>query len=280
MSADRVVVAAGSLGSTYLLLRNRDALPGLSHGALGTRWCGNGDLLGFATRSGLPLDPATGPVITCALRYEGRESRGYYIEDGGWPLFITYLAEASDVRNELHRAARFGWRRLRQLRGKRDSHLSGELSELIGDGRHSAGVLPLLGMGRDVPDGKLTLEDGYLECDWTMETSRAYYEAVKRSMEDICRALGATFKDELLWYFKRTVTSHPVGGCPMGVSPADGVVDEFGQVFGHPGLAVVDGAVMPGPVGPNPSFTIAAFADRAAEWMLEDWSPSRPSRRG
>jgi cholesterol oxidase len=277
LSADRVVLAAGSLGSTYLLLRNQDALRKLRRATLGTRWCGNGDLLGFATRSAVPLDPAHGPVITAALRYEGRGGRGYYIEDGGYPQFVTYLVEASDVRQELHRAARFGWQRLRQLRGARDSHLSAELSELIGDGRHSAGVLPLLGMGRDVPDGELTLEGGYLECDWTMETSRAYYEAIKRAMEDICRALGATFKAEALWYFKRSVTSHPVGGCPMGASAADGVVDEFGQVFGHPGLAVVDGAVMPGPVGPNPSFTIAAFADRAAEWMLEHWSPAPPS---
>jgi cholesterol oxidase len=274
LTADRVVVAAGSLGSTYLLLRNRDVLPGLSRGSLGTRWCGNGDLLGFATRSAIPLDAARGPVITSALRYEGRGGRGYYIEDGGYPLFVTYLLEASNVRQEVRRAARFGWQRLQQLRGKRESHLNAELSELIGDGRHSAGVLPLLGMGRDIPDGELTLEDGYLECNWTMETSRTYYEAVKQSMEDVCRALGGKFKDEPLWYFKRNVTSHPVGGCPMGVSPADGVVDEFGQVFGHPGLAVVDGAVMPGPVGPNPSFTIAAFADRAAEWMLENWSPS------
>jgi cholesterol oxidase len=277
LSADRVVVAAGSLGSTYLLLRNREALRHLSP-KLGTRWCGNGDLLGFATRSAVPLDPARGPVITSALRYEGSGGRGYYIEDGGYPLFVTYIVEASDVRQELHRAARFGWQRLKQLRGKRESNLNAELSQLIGDGSHSAGVLPLLGMGRDVPDGELTLEDGYLECDWTTKTSQAYYEAVKRSMEDICRVLGANFKDEPLWYFKRNVTSHPVGGCPMGVGPADGVVDEFGQVFGHPGLAIVDGAVMPGPVGPNPSFTIAAFADRAAEWMLEHWSPSRPAR--
>jgi len=94
----------------------------------------------------------------------------------------------------------------------------------------------------------------------------------------MCAALGAKFKAEALWYFKRSVTSHPVGGCPMGVSASDGVVDEFGQVFGHPGLAIVDGAVMPGPVGPNPAFTIAAFADRAAEWMLEHWSPSDSDR--
>ena len=47
LTADRVVLAAGTYGSTYLLLRNRHALPALSP-ALGTRFCGNGDLLTFA----------------------------------------------------------------------------------------------------------------------------------------------------------------------------------------------------------------------------------------
>jgi cholesterol oxidase len=40
-------------------------------------------------------------------------------------------------------------------------------------------------------------------------------------------------------------------------------------VFGHPGLYVADGSVMPGPVGPNPSLTIAALADRFAEGILQ-----------
>jgi cholesterol oxidase len=47
------------------------------------------------------------------------------------------------------------------------------------------------------------------------------------------------------------------------------VVDSFGEVFGHPGLHVADGSVMPGPVGANPSLTIAALADRFAERMVE-----------
>jgi cholesterol oxidase len=54
----------------------------------------------------------------------------------------------------------------------------------------------------------------------------------------------------------------------MGRDPAEGVVDSFGEVFGYPSLYVADGSVMPGPVGPNPSLTIAAFADRVAERIL------------
>ena len=55
----------------------------------------------------------------------------------------------------------------------------------------------------------------------------------------------------------------------MALKREDGVVNEWGEVFGHAGLFVADGSVMPGPVGPNPSFTIAALADRFAERMIE-----------
>jgi cholesterol oxidase len=65
------------------------------------------------------------------------------------------------------------------------------------------------------------------------------------------------------------ITVHPLGGCPMGRSASEGVVDASGNVFGYPGLYVADGSVMPGPVGPNPSLTIAALADRFADRILE-----------
>jgi cholesterol oxidase len=56
----------------------------------------------------------------------------------------------------------------------------------------------------------------------------------------------------------------------MGADEREGVVDSFERVFGYPGLFVVDGSIMPGPVGPNPSNTIAALAHRAAEKLIEE----------
>ena len=276
ITCDRLVISAGSFGSTFLLLRNRGSLPNLSE-RIGTRWCGNGDLLGFlmsreqGTRR---FDPAVGAVITSALRYDGENGRGYYIEDGGYPTFVSWLLETSDTFGELRRAARFAWRRIHDKLSKKPiSNLSAEFWNLVGDSVRSSNSLPLLGMGRDEPDGRLYLEDGYLQNSWTMATSRRYYDSVKASMQAIAEATGAKFVDEPLWYFKRVITVHPVGGCPMGTSTADGVVDSYGQVFGHPGLSVADGSVMPGPVGPNPSLTIAAVADRSASWTLENWRP-------
>src|SRR5918994_129794 len=55
LTCDRLVLSAGTLGSTYLLLRNRGAFPGLS-GQLGTRFCGNGDLLTAALKSSKIVD--------------------------------------------------------------------------------------------------------------------------------------------------------------------------------------------------------------------------------
>jgi cholesterol oxidase len=72
-----------------------------------------------------------------------------------------------------------------------------------------------------------------------------------------------------MWLRKRIITAHPVGGAPMGRDPSVGVCDPYGEVFGYPGLYIADGAAMPGPVGPNPSLTIAALADRMCTRLLE-----------
>ena len=82
-------------------------------------------------------------------------------------------------------------------------------------------------------------------------------------MRDVAEELGGRFSDPLE-HLNRVVTVHP-SRLPDGAKPAEGVVNEHGAVFGcPPGLYVADGSVMPGPVGPNPSLTIAALADRFA----------------
>ena len=53
----------------------------------------------------------------------------------------------------------------------------------------------------------------------------------------------------------------------MGSSAADGVVDHRGRVFGHEGLFVADGAIIPRALGVNPSRTIGALAERIASLM-------------
>ena len=279
ISADRLVMAAGALGTPWLLLRNRANLPGLGD-ALGTRFSGNGDLLTFAMRATHPdgspwvLDAAHSPVITSAIRVpdevDGGEGRGYYIEDAGFPAFVEWMLEAQATPSRARRAAGFVRRWVRSRLSRHfDSDLSAEFAGLIGGADLSSTSMPLLGMGRDIPDGRLRLRRGLLDVDWTTQTSEEFFGDMRSKMSAIAEALGAEYRDNLLWLLKRVVTVHPLGGAPMGRHISEGVVDESGEAFGHPGLYVVDGAALPGPVGPNPALTIAAFADRVAERILE-----------
>ena len=279
VTARAVVVAAGTFGTTYLLLKNRDKLGDMP--ALGTRFCGNGDLLTFgllcreADGGCRTMDASRGPVITSAIRGadaldgNGATGRGFYIEDAGYPAFISFLVEMSNTPGVLARTLRVAARRLLALlRSDRRSQLSAQVSALIGDCALSSSSIPLLGMGRDLPDGRMTLADGWLDIDWRVKNSEPYFRRVRDTMRQLVHAWGGRFHDNPLWFMRRVIAVHPLGGCPMGRHAAEGVVNADGEVFNNPGLYVADGAVMPGPVGANPSLTIAAIAERTAERMV------------
>jgi len=285
ISCDRLVLAAGTFGTTRLLLRNRDALPGLS-ATLGDGFSGNGDLLTFLLRAKdrsrtREIDASHGPVITSAIRLadhldDPQESgRGAYIEDGGYPGFVDWLADATDVRHNVVRAARFVIDRIwARLTG--DSSMSAEVARLFREGELSASSLPLLGMGRDVPTGRMSLRDGELDVRWNVEDSAEHVDRLRAAMGRIADVLGGELSGLPAGLGKRLVTAHPLGGAAMGRHAGEGVCDPYGEVFGHPGLYIADGAAMPGPVGPNPSLTIAALADRMSTRMLEN-RPARPT---
>lgn len=292
LTCDHLILSAGTLGSTWLLLRNRDALPGLSD-QLGRGFSGNGDLLTFALcckrenaagkRVPHDIDPSRGPVITSAIRLpdalEGGDGRGFYLEDAGYPVFGSWALQmlespeaiVKDVPRLLHHVWNF-------LHGRHHSEIGGLLSTLLGDTELASGALPLLGMGRDVPDGRMSLEkEGLLEVDFDKDgASKPYFDRVRDLSRRIAHELGGNFVENPMWYADRVITVHALGGCRMGDSARTGVVDPFGRVFGHPGLHVADGSVMPGPVGPNPSLTIAALADRFAEQILAERRPAGP----
>jgi choline dehydrogenase-like flavoprotein len=63
--------------------------------------------------------------------------------------------------------------------------------------------------------------------------------------------------------------AHLVGGCRMGFSPEDSVVDSSHRVWGVDNLFVVDGSVMPTQGAANPALAIMALADRAARLLAE-----------
>lgn len=58
-------------------------------------------------------------------------------------------------------------------------------------------------------------------------------------------------------------TAHILGGCCMGAGPEEGVIAANHEVFGYPGLYVIDGSAVSANPGVNPSLTITALAERA-----------------
>jgi len=134
-----VVMAAGTIGTSYLLLRNRDTLTGLGP-ALGTRFSGNGDLLGLVRGSADDLDPSRGPVITSTMRVpdtlDGGDGRGFYVQDGGYPGFVDWLIQASGVTGLARRvAAGAAAQLLDVLSGVPRSEIGARVGAVLGDGR-------------------------------------------------------------------------------------------------------------------------------------------------
>jgi cholesterol oxidase len=270
LTCDRLVLSAGTLGSTFLLLRSRADFPDLS-AKLGSRFGGNGDLLTFAVGAKRLLNGHRGPVITSTLHVpdelDGGEGRGFYVQEAGYPEFVSWLVQATQGPGSFWRFRRTAARlALGLLSHEPEVDLSAEVSELMDDTRVSTGSLPLLGMGRDIPDGNMKLTSkGRLQVDWRKGKSGPFFDRLGDFCEEIAGALGARFERNPTWYLGRLITVHPLGGCPMGRNADEGVVDSYGEVYGYPGFTIADGSVMPGPVGPNPSLTIAALADRFAD---------------
>ena len=288
ITADRLILSAGAFGSTFLLLKSRKENPrafrALSE-KLGTRFCGNGDLMTFASKSRKRgangewaprlINAGYGPVITSAVRVageeDGGEGRGFYVEDAGYPEAVNWMLEVVDAPTDTVWGF---WRDVARrfvdklLSRQPETDLGAEVASLLGSTELSAGLLPLLGMGRDIPDGKMELRDGKLNVDWRVKNSEPYFERVRETMQDIVKEMGARYSDPLA-RLNHLVTVHPLGGCPMGRDETEGAVDSYGEVFGYPGFYIADGSIMPGPVGPNPSLTIAAIADRSADGIIQ-----------
>jgi cholesterol oxidase len=79
--------------------------------------------------------------------------------------------------------------------------------------------------------------------------------------------------------FDIPLTAHFIGGCPIGLSPDDGVIDPYHRVHNYPGLSIVDGAAITANLGVNPSLTITAQAERAFSfWPNKGDSDPRPAQ--
>ncbi|MFF0744405.1 GMC oxidoreductase [Streptomyces sp. NPDC004111] len=75
------------------------------------------------------------------------------------------------------------------------------------------------------------------------------------------------------------LTAHFLGGCPIGASAEEGVIDPYHRLYGHPGISVVDGSAVSANLGVNPSLTITAQAERAMSlWPNKGEPDTRPEQ--
>lgn len=274
VSAQKVVVAAGTLGSNELLLKSRDVyktLPRLSE-ALGQGFSGNGDyLLAGTFYHDTVVDPSSGPSITAGLSLV-QEGQRICIQDLGYsdPL-LWYINGSVPTFQRWQQLTLLGWDYLLSSLGvKQQGRMDAGLDRLLRGGI-TTNFLPYLGMGTDAADGSLALDqDDRIVVHWDHSKSLRMFQLMERCLEEISRSSGGTYLRSPLWEWpiRKLLTAHPLGGCAMSDREQDGVVDEFGQVWNYPNLYVADGSIIPTALAVNPSATISALAERVAFYMI------------
>jgi len=285
ITADVVVLAAGTLGSTEILLRSRDQGLEMSE-RLGYGFSGNGDVLAFAYDTSRPVrgvglgrrvprrHTAVGPTITglIDLREEQPDrSKALIIEDGAIPGALAAILPAA-----LYGASSFG-----SLGGHGGSGARRlrEFAEIPLGSYHGPvdRTLTYLVMSTDDSGGRLVLENDRIQVNWPEVAEQPVFARDNQILARATKALRGTPVPDPLWAWtngRSLITVHPLGGCVMADEPAAGVVDHTGQVFTgngqgvHEGLYVADGSVIPVSLDANPLLTIAAIAERTAEIMI------------
>ena len=304
VSADIVILAAGTLGSTEILLRSREAGLALSD-AIGQGFSGNGDVLAFAynndeTINGIGFGNRTpegrepvGPCITgiVDIREQDALQDGMVIEDGSVPgglgkfLPVAMAAGSRLVGRDTDRGVMDYWKEKFRVW---DSVLRGPYH---GAARNTQTFLV---MSHDGSAGRMYLRDDRLRIDWPGVGEEPIFEKVNGRLAEATRALGGRFVKNPIWtelLGHRLVSVHPLGGCGIAEDAGRGVVNHKGQVFAgvqdaevHEGLYVSDGSVVPRSLGVNPLLTISALSERMCAllaqdrgWRIDYTLPSRPA---
>ncbi|XP_019630017.1 PREDICTED: uncharacterized protein LOC109474204 [Branchiostoma belcheri] len=290
LRADIVILGAGSLGSTKILLNSRKRGLNMSD-QLGERFSTNGDTISFSydgrdAMESVGLPPGfekederkpVGPCISSIidLRSPQKDLReGYVIEDSS-PPHMTEMGYSILMAIESHVSGidTFPDKSLWEdtMRSLRPDNISRTLG--------------MLTMSQDKAQGRLVLDQhGDIAMHYPNIGQEKNFELVNRGHKVAAGSLEGTFIPNPVWGglfaksrdVKSVITVHPLGGCAMGESGQTGVVNHKGQVFqGNTGevyetLYVVDGAVIPRSLGVNPTLTICMVAERCMRLLAED----------
>ena len=268
VTARIVILAAGSLGSTELLLRCRyqyKTLPKVSR-FLGRNWSSNGDFLTPAFHLDRAVSPTRGPTITSAIDFLGDRQLNnfhFFIEDGGFPELLDSLLAHQPVQ---------------QVSGRRARMFQQTINHVLRQPDLVAHLMPWFAQGRDAADGRLYLRRKWwifgprqLHLNWDVRRSEQTINAIVDMHTRLARATaGQPFVPPYWTVSRDLITPHPLGGCNMGSTERNGVVDHKGEVFGYRNLYVADAAIIPEAIGANPSKTVAALAERIAKLIVDE----------
>lgn len=95
----------------------------------------------------------------------------------------------------------------------------------------------------------------------------ALWQAVLAEGEAVMRAAGA----HTVWPGP-LITSHFMGGTPMGNDPDSSVTDGWGRTHELPNLVIAGSGLFPSGGAVNPTFTLLALAERTAAMLAANWS--------
>ncbi len=268
--ADRVVVAAGCLGTSEIMLRSKDrgTLPNLSS-KVGFGFSTNGDYLAFLDKTKEHVSLTRGPVTTSFGHFHttdtGTGSNGpkfHTLEDQGIPpamastigvgvplirslgngrhpwLFVFWaILRVVFKRVVLNITAPFKNARQRQDVFRSEDDITARMMCVVAMGRDAAVGQFRLGKGLGDTPLRVTRTDGrefYQDPVYTeIRASLSRLAAVLRDPTDPNSDFQNPFLTEAADALaaKSIALSHPLGGCRMGKDAAEGVVDEYGRVF-------------------------------------------------
>ncbi len=308
LTADIVVLGAGTLGSTEILLRSRQEGLALSDW-LGARFTSNGDAIAIAYNNDVSVNgvgvgnppkahvPAVGQAVNglLDLRDDPEVRDGLAIVDCALPSAFAPLLPALFAPG----GALLGEHELRDVSDELDA--AGRAAESLIKGAYQGAVhntQTFLAVGHDAGNGLMRLQDDKIVIEWTNGPRQRVFQRIEAALKQATEATGGTYMrnpaSERV-FGGNLMTVHPLGGCTMGADRTSGVVNHKGQVFDagdasdasavHAGLYVCDGAVIPCPLGIHPLLTITALAERAMillardyDWpMKEEAAPLRPA---
>jgi len=291
VKAKMVILGAGTLGSTEILLRSKQK--GLSvSDKIGYSFTGNGDVLGFAYNNSRPINgigfgrhlpgskvKPVGPCIASVIdiRNQVELNEGMIIEEGSIPgalsgilpgAFFTFSKLFNKKAHQTLKATlKSKWRIFL-------SFITGPYTGAVNN------TQTFLVMTHDNCKGIMKLQDDCLIIDWPEVGKQGIFQKVNDKLEQATLATEGTYVKNPTWSKAMNfdlVTVHPLGGCAMADDAAHGVVNHKGMVFSsdsgeetHKGLYVCDGAVIPRSLGVNPLLSISALAERCCELIAKD----------